>query len=239
MLGRILAVCITLSLCGCVMSLNDMNFSSHNVERHVHNALASSGVTNLHIENVSGAIKIESWNKPSVDIKALEYAADGAALDRTHVEVTRNGDQIAIHTRYDESGGFFQRSSGAQVDYDVHLPAALSVTVVNISGSTTLSGIDGNVEASEISGHLDATLGRVAGERRVHMTAVSGPIIAHVARNSDSKVEASTMTGDVHFFFPADIRHGYVGSSATASLGKGAGSIVLHTISGSINVEPM
>ncbi|HEV2261154.1 MAG TPA: DUF4097 family beta strand repeat-containing protein [Candidatus Rubrimentiphilum sp.] len=238
MLGRFFAVGIALSLAGCV-SFSDMNFGSHNVERRVHSTLASSGVTNLHIENVSGAITIESWNKPSVDVKALEYASDSAALDRTHVDVSRNGDRISINTRYSESGGFFQRSSGAQVDYDVHVPAALSVTVVNVSGRTTLSGIEGDVEASEVSGHLDATLGRVAGSRRIHMTAVSGPIVARVARNSDSRVDASTLSGDVHLFFPADIHHGYVGNSAIGSIGKGAASIVLHTLSGSINVEPM
>lgn len=238
MLGRFFVLCIAVSLAGC-MSFGDMNFGSHNVERRVHNSLPAAGVTNLHIENVSGEIRVVSWKKPLVDVKALEYAADTPSLDRTHVEIARNGDQISIHTRYDSSSGFFQRSSGAQVDYTVFVPAALSVTVVNVSGRTTLSGIQGDVEASEISGRLDATLGRVAGTRRVHMSAVSGPIVARVARTSDSRVSASTVSGDVHLFFPGDLHHGFVGNSATGSLGKGSAQIVLHTISGSINVEPM
>src|SRR5437763_234942 len=84
------------------------------------------------------------------------------------------------------------------------LLAALSVSVTNISGPTTLTGTAGDVEASEISGRLDASLGRLAGKRSIHLTAISGRITVRIARNSSARVNASTLSGSVDLFFPSD-----------------------------------
>lgn len=232
---KLLALLAAFSLAGCV---GVSTFGSHNVEAKIHHTLPAAGVEDVSVTNVSGSIVIDGWDKPSVDVSALEYGADQGALDRTHVSIARSGSTISVETKYDSGGGFFERS-GAQVDYTIHVPASASLSVTNISGPTTLKGLTGNVDAQEISGGLDASLGRVAGTRTIQMNAVSGRITVRIARSSDARVDASTISGGVNLFFPADAHEGAAGNSATGQIGKGTASMTLKTISGSVDVLPL
>ncbi|HET9393678.1 MAG TPA: DUF4097 family beta strand repeat-containing protein [Candidatus Rubrimentiphilum sp.] len=224
-----------ISLAGCV---GVSSFGGHNVEARIHHALPAAGVRYVNVENVSGSIVIDGWNHSGVDVSALEYGSDQGALDRTHVSIGQNGSTVFVKTTYDSGGGFFFGHNGAQVDYTIHVPATASISVSNVSGPTTLKGLDGNLDVSEISGALDASLGRVAGTRNIHMSAISGHMTVRIARNSDARVDASTISGDVNLFFPSDTHQGSVGNAATGQLGKGAASMTLKTISGAIDVLP-
>ncbi len=235
MTAKLLALLATLSLTGCV---DVGTFASHNVEVRFHRSLPAAGVTLVQVVDVAGSIKVDSWNRPDVDISALEYGSDQSSIDRTHINAGRSGSQIAVETRYDSSGGIFGNHNGAEVDYTIHVPKSMSVSVTNVSGPTALSALGGNVDATEVSGRLDASLGRLAGTRNIHISAVSGRITVRIARNSDARVHASTISGDVNLFFPANIHHGFVGNAASGAIGKGAASMNLHTVSGGIAVVP-
>lgn len=224
-----------LSLAGCI---DAGTFASHNVEVRAHHALPSSGVSAINVENVAGSISVFAWDRPSVDVSTLTYGADQAAIDRTHVAIESNGPEIDVKTHYDRNNGFFGNQNGAEVDYMIRVPKNLNVTVTNVSGPTTVSGMSADVNATEVSGRLDASLGALSGNRRVEMTAVSGRITVRIARSSSARVQASTISGPVDFFFPADTHHGFVGTSASGRLGGGAASMTLHTVSGSIAVDP-
>lgn len=234
MTARFFALLAALSLTGCV----DASFGGHNVEARIHRALPAAGVRYVTVENVSGSIVIDGWNHSGVDVSALEYGSDQGAIDRTHIRIGQNGSTVFVKTDYDSGGGFFFGHNGAEVDYTIHVPASASLSVSNVSGPTTLKGLNGNVDASEISGPLEASLGRVAGTRNIHMSAVSGPVTVRMARDSDTRVDTNTISGDVNLFFPADTHEGTVGNSATGRLGKGAASMTLKTISGPIDVLP-
>jgi len=224
-----------LSLAGCIDSTT---FASHNVEVRFHRALPAAGVRELRVVNVAGSITVMSWNRPSVDVGALEYGSDQAAIERTHIVAGSSGPTVLVKTQYDNSGSIFGNQNGAEVDYTIHVPKSLSVSVTNVSGPTTLNGIGGNVDATEVSGRLDASLGTLSGARTVHMSAISGRITVRITRNSNARVDASTISGPVNLFFPSNIRQGVVGNSATGRIGKGTSSMTLHTVSGPIAVEP-
>lgn len=229
------ALLAALSLAGCIDS---STFSSHNVEVRIHRVLPAAGVKQLEVVNVSGSIAIEGWNKPSVDVKAVEYGADQDAIDRTHVAVSSSGSTVLVKTAYDNTGSIFGNRNGAAVDYTIRVPKTISVSVTNVSGPTTLAGIGGDVDVNEISGRLDATLGRLSGTRHVRASAISGRITIRIARNSSARVDASTISGPVSLFFPSESKQGVVGNAASGRIGKGDSSMTLHTISGPIAVEP-
>ena len=233
MTARFSALLAALSLAGCGYS----TFGGHNVEVRLHRTLPATGVTHVNVANISGSIVIHGWNKPDVDVSALESGSGQDAIDRTHVTIERSGSAIVVKTTYDSGGGWFERS-GAQVDYTIHVPAAASLSVSNVSGPTTMNGLRGNIDAEEVSGLLDASLGRLAGTRNVHISAISGSVTVRIARNSDARVDASTISGDVNLFFPADTHQGAVGNAATGQIGKGAASMIVKTISGSVAVLP-
>jgi DUF4097 and DUF4098 domain-containing protein YvlB len=232
---RYYALLAALSLTGCV---DGGSFSSHNVEVRFHRALPAAGATQLSVANVSGSIAVTAWDQPNVDVSAVIYGADKDAVARTHVTASRNDTQIEVKTDYDNGGSFFGSHNGGEVDYTIRAPKSIAVSVTNVSGPTTLIGLAGNVDANEVSGRLDASLGTLTGTRSVHMTAISGRITVHIKRNSDARVNASTLSGDVNLFFPSDSHEGTVGNSATGQIGKGTSTMTLHTVSGPIAVEP-
>jgi len=233
---RYFALLAALSLTGCI---DASTFASHNVETKFHRAIPAAGATQVTVINVSGSITVIASDRPNVDVSALIYGADQGAVNRTHV-VTQGGSSITVKTEYDNTGtgGVFGNTNGAQVDYTIRVPKTIAVSVTNISGPTTLTGLGGNVDASEISGRLDATLGSLTGTRSVKMNAISGRITVRIARDSSARVNASTLSGSVNLFFPSDLHQGVVGNSATGRIGKGASSMTLHTVSGPIAVEP-
>jgi len=120
----------------------------------------------------------------------------------------------------------------------IRVPKTMAVSITNISGPTTLTGLAGNVDANEVSGKIEASLGQVTGARRIQLTAISGRITARIARNSNARVNASTLSGTVDLFFPSDVHQGMVGNSVSGRIGTGTSSMTLHTVSGPIAVEP-
>lgn len=229
------ALLAAFSLAGCI---DASSFASHNVEVRFHRSLAAAGAAQVNVTNVAGSIAVTAWDRPDVDVSAVIYGADKNSVARTHVVATRNGSVIAVKTQYDNNDSFFGNRNGGEVDYVIRVPKRLSVSVTNVSGPTTLNGLAGNVDATEVSGRLDASLGQLAGARNVHMSAISGRITVRIKRNSDARVNASTISGAVDLFFPSDTHEGMVGNSATGRIGKGSASMTLHTVSGPIAVEP-
>jgi len=230
---RYFALIAALSLAGCI---DASTFSSHNVETKIHRRIPAAGANQVSVINVSGSINVIAWDRPNVDVSALVYGADQAAVDRTRV-VTQGGSDISVKTEY-SNNGIFGNHNGAEVDYTIRVPKTLSVSVTNVSGPTTLNGLARDVDASAISGRLDATLGRLTGTRSIHLNAISGRITVRIARNSSARVNASTLSGSVNLFFPSDLHQGVVGNSANGVIGAGASSMTLHTVSGAIAVEP-
>lgn len=228
------AVLVTaLVLPGCVVG----SASAHNVETHVHRTLAASGITSLRIENVAGSISVQGWNKPTVDVQAIEYGSSQDALDRTRVTIARTGTEISVETRYDRGGSVFG-NSGAEVDYAIRAPSSLALQIANVSGPTSIRAMDATIDATEVSGRLDADVGPVSGSRSVRLSAVSGAIVLRMARASNARVRAKALSGSVSVFFPADVRRGFVGNSTTGTVGTGSASVTISTVSGSITVEP-
>ncbi len=225
-----------LALPACV---NATDYGGDNVHEHIRRALPAAGVRSIRVENVSGPVTIAPASGNAVTIDATKNASDSDAIARTHVDITRDGDQVAVRTRYDENGGgWFSRHNGASVTYDIRVPATLDVDVANVTGSVTISGTAGNVRIEEISGPVRASIGRVSASRLVHISSVSGPIDVVIAKNSDVRVDGKTVSGPIRAFFPADTHKGFVGETLDGRVGSGSASMSLEAVSGSITISP-
>jgi hypothetical protein len=219
-----------LALTGCSVSLGEGGSSVHS---HQHRTFM--GVRYLRVQNVSGPVTINTSHGNAVAVDATLSAGSQGAIDRTHVEYDAHGDSLDVTTHYDRNG-WFGNSNGANVDYTVTVPPKTDVEVENISGPIAVTGVLGDVRASQVSGPVRAMLGRIEGSRDVNIKAVSGRIDLSIARNSSATLNAESISGDVRAFFPADEHKGVVGMSIRGRIGSGSGSIDLSTVSGSIDV---
>lgn len=220
-----------LALTGCSVSLGDEGTS---IQAHEHHTFPA--VRALHVENVSGPITVMPSKSDTVSVDATRRAGSQGAIDRTRVAYDRHGDSLDVSTHYEKTG-WFGDSSGASVAYTIAVPPKTDLEIENVSGPITIRSASGNVRASQVSGPVSATLGRVDAARDVSIKAVSGKISLAIAKDSSATLNAESISGGVHAFFPTDQHKGVVGSSIRGRIGNGGGSIDLSTVSGAIEVS--
>jgi hypothetical protein len=202
---------------------------AENIHEHLHRVVAASNVHTLRVENVSGTITVKSGGR-SVVIDAVKSAASEDALSRTHADIETNGDTVSVITRYDEGGSWFSFGrNGGSVDYTITVPAGVALKLSNVSGSIRLTAPSANVDASAVSGSIHADLGRVNGNRRVALHAVSGAIEASISRGSDVRISSSAISGSISLLSNGD--------NHDIRLGSGSASMNLSTVSGDITVS--
>ena len=228
----ITAVLVALPACTAV------SLGSDRVQEHARQSYPAAAITSVRVDNISGLVEIVAANGANVVVDSTKHGGSQDALAHTHIDIQQNGGELRIQTKYDHSGGWFGANNGASVSYVIHVPARMSVDIHNVSGPIAVTGVAGDVTASEVSGTVKASLGRVAASRKIAMSTVSGSITVQIAKNSDAHVQAKTVSGGIHAFFPADFHKGYVGESLSGTIGAGSGSMKFSTVSGGIDITP-
>lgn len=231
MARQLAAVLTMLALCGCA----GVRFSESKVHESFEKTLPSAGVTMLHLKNIAGTVRIESWNKPQIQIEARKTAPSMDALNALHIDVQEANGVANVVTRYDPG---FSVSRGG-VEYSVRLPSSTNVRVENTAGTMTLAGLSGNVSASARAGTIDATMARVAGNQDIEIETTTGTIDLRIPKNSDAAVSAHSTIGSMDSSFPEVTSHmqHLVGAAASGRIGNGSATIRLKTTTGSIDLR--
>ncbi|HEV3154302.1 MAG TPA: DUF4097 family beta strand repeat-containing protein [Candidatus Baltobacteraceae bacterium] len=230
----LLSAAVLATLTGCFATIGDS--TSRAVQQHMHQVIPAAQLRVLRIENVSGTIDITGTNAPVATLDITKFAGHQDAIDDTEVVVSRSAEEVDAHTHYQSSGWFGNPRAG--VDYKVSVPARVAIHVANVSGPVTIRGVSANVEIQEVSGAIDASLGRVGDERDIRINTVSGGTKLAVARNSDVTVDVKTVSGSVNGFFSMDVNKGFVGETAHGRIGNGSATINVNAVSGSVDVIP-
>ncbi|MGZ3498361.1 MAG: DUF4097 family beta strand repeat-containing protein [Vulcanimicrobiaceae bacterium] len=249
-----LAVLATMFLTDCAGSFAGSISRDRTVQVQTHQSIAIAPTGSVHVQNVSGTINIIGWNQPRMQLDAVTYGATKLDVDKTHIRVHQDGDMLDVKTDYDRNGIFSPSSSGASVDYTLHVPNGAAVSVGNVQGdvdvngisnAVTLADVSGNIRATNIdgdakisttSGDIDAGVLHVGGTRRVDVASVSGSVRLHVPRSSSAQLTAASISGDFTNDFGISPEHRTVGIAAKGTLGSGDGRIHVATVSGSIAV---
>lgn len=190
--------------------------------------LAAGGTVT--VENVNGAVTVDSWDRAEVRVRAIKKARSGSeetaaeAIERLRVEVDATDDAVRIHTRHARSeGGFFSwirgRSANASVSYHLTVPRGIRLEAETVNGAVTLEGVDGDVTASTTNGSIKVQDAR----GRLGASTTNGSIrVAMIEVPADADLDFSTTNGSV-----------------TVTLPPGVGTdLRLRTTNGGINVEP-
>jgi DUF4097 and DUF4098 domain-containing protein YvlB len=110
------------------------------------------------------------------------------------------------------------------------------VQVGNVAGSVSVGGVTGDVSVETQAGTIDATLGRVDGNRSIDLRATTGTITLRIARESSATVNAESTVGSFSSDAPEIVqsRENVVGVRASGNLGSGTARIRLNTTTGAI-----
>lgn len=219
-----LASLLTLSACNA--SFGDR------VHEDVHQAFSTGATPVVHVNNVIGRVRIATWDKPSVDVKATKYASDDDYLRNITIDMHLTGNDVTIATRYtgsDQKGG---------VRYTITVPTNASLDIDNVAGTIDVAGVRGNVTAKSQVGTIDAKLGTVGADRTLNLDTTTGTVRLAIAGDSSARVDAHSTIGSFSTDFPTiQTSRDNLGASASGSIGAGAGKIRLTTTTGSIDLN--
>lgn len=203
--------------------------SGTQVREPFHQSISTGAAPIVRIDNSVGEIRVTGWQKHSIEIDAVKDGMSVDAVRNINIDAQSQGNTVTIATKY---RGF---ASGG-VRYTISLPAGSSLDVNNTTGAIRIDGVDGNVTAGTQTGEVDASVGRVSGQRAIALTATTGSVRLDLDPNSDARVDASTTIGDVKSDFPSigSSRENVVGASASGTIGSGTATIHLSTTTGAV-----
>jgi hypothetical protein len=203
------------------------------VHENVHQAVATNAAPGVVVSNVAGAVRIEAWRKPIVDVSATKYGYDQQELRRIAITVSQAGNGVSIATNY--SGGVH----GGGVRYRIFVPADAALRIGNIAGLVDIAGVAGNLDVETQAGAISVDAGRVAGDRSIDLRATTGAIALSIAPDSSARVEAQSTVGSFSSDFPtiSEQRENIVGVRGGGTIGTGSALIRLTTTTGGIALK--
>lgn len=158
------------------------------------------------VANVSGYIRVTSWNENRVQVDAVKRG-DQADFSQVEIRVSDSPDRLEITTIYPRN--FWRGKNHVEVNYDVKVPRgavlnSLTSTSGNItitdagsrviaratSGDITVRGISGDTNISSTSGNMSAE--RISGTLAISST--SGDVRVN---DVEAQVSASATSGDL------------------------------------------
>jgi hypothetical protein len=228
MADRIRTLCIALLLPLAVPACNGA--FGERMHETVHRTIAAGGTAVVRVDNIAGSVRVDGWNKPLIDVQATKYGHDVDELRSIAIDAARQGDEIAIATRY--GGGVH----GGGVRYRISAPSAASLRISNVAGAVDVAGMEGDLDVETQAGKISADAGIVRANRSIDLRATTGAITLTIAPGSSARVAAQSTVGAFSSAIPGITheRQNIVGSGGGGTIGSGSARIRLATTTGAI-----
>jgi hypothetical protein len=223
--AAIVAFLALMPLTGCVGSA----FGAHVTENY-HTTVSQTPKT-IELHNTVGALEIEAWNKPDVEIDAIKRGPNIGVVRAIAISVEPQGSTLVI------SSDLGNNNSNRSVDFTIHAPASVNLNLSSSVGDLHASGFTGSLDASVSTGQAIVTMAAVGGSQHISLDTAVGRIVLRLPERSDAKIAAETSVGAIQSDFPLSIQREIVGSHANGTLGTGSATIDLSTATGAIAIE--
>lgn len=144
----------------------------------------------------------------------------------------------------------------ARIDIVVKLPKGMRVSASSVSGDVSITGgegavkgssVSGNVEllqlrassvrASSVSGDVEVVVDALTGDGDLRLTSVSGNVVATLPRNLDADVSMRSVSGQFDSDFPITLNGRMNRHSIEARIGKGGRQLEFSTVSGDVRLR--
>lgn len=175
------------------------------------------------LANISGNIRITSWEGAQVEMVAIKTGPADQVKD-VDISIDAKPSRLSIETEYPK-----KRNNNVSVSYDLKVPRNVSLDGIgSVSGSIEMMDIDGRVVGRSVSGNveaqrigMDASLDSVSGN--VKASDVAGRVSASSVSGT---AEASNVKGDL------DAKS----VSGNVQITRAGGYIKVESVSGNITI---
>jgi DUF4097 and DUF4098 domain-containing protein YvlB len=201
--------------------------------------LAPDGTFRL--ENTNGIVRVTTWEKPEVEIKAVKSASRESDLEKLEIKISADPQAVSIDTIYPRRP--FLR---AKVTYDIRVPEGIKLDRVrttngnieltgrysdvkagttngdvrldSVVGALDLSTTNGSIKAQDVLGRVKAdttnggiTLGIREIKEAIDASTTNGSITLKIQGDLNADLSARTTNGRVNTDFPITVQ-GNIGS---------------------------
>ena len=223
------------------------------------NTYELTGVRKVRVQNVNGAVNIESGGEhlKVVAVKSVRRASDADVLKETEIRVTKTGSAIEIETILPKQGRFFRwsffgRSSAADVAYQVTLPAGVAVeaetvngrigaskrtgdlVLSTVNGAVKVDGQDGPLKVNTVNGSVEVSFANAM--RQASLETVNGSVTVSCSKDSSIRCALQTTNGRIQSEFPVTIEGKWGPKEAHGSINGGKESLAVETVNGDVRL---
>lgn len=230
--------------------------ASAQINEEIEKSFSVSGQSDFSLNNINGAVIINSWSKSQIKVLAKITAQTQESRDDLSINMTQKGPKITVDTDY-KKNSYRQHKQVAKVDYQIWLPADSNLTDIElVNGSLVIKNITGKVAAQVVNGTISAfglagnsDISSVNGSveilydkkaesiNNIHVETVNGSIKLFLPESINAKITADTMHGGINTAFGLTAKkNGFSGRNLRGEIGSGGGHINLDSVNGSINV---
>jgi hypothetical protein len=228
-------------------------------EERFENTYELTGVRKVRVQNVNGAVNIESGGEhlKVVAVKSVRRASDADVLKETEIRVTKTGSAIEIETILPKQGRFFKwsffgRSSAADVAYQVTLPAGVAVeaetvngrvaasrrtgdlVLSTVNGAVKVDGQDGPLKVNTVNGSVEVSFANAM--RQASLETVNGSVTVTCSKDSSIRCALQTTNGRIQSEFPVTIEGKWGPKEAHGSINGGKESLAVETVNGDVRL---
>ncbi|MFN7989908.1 MAG: DUF4097 family beta strand repeat-containing protein [Thermoanaerobaculia bacterium] len=231
------------------------------VEEKFEKTYDGTGVARLKLQNVNGPVRVGTWDQANIRVSAVKRAKGSRAeedLAETQIRVTKQGSTLDVETilpKPSRTWGIFTwgNRTGAEVSYELSLPAGLEVDVETVNGRVsaerrlaplTLNTVNGSVrvEAHDAPIHVNTVNGSVevafAGAlQAADLETVNGSVTVSCGRDSSFRYDLQTVNGKIRSDFPDVTVEGKWGpKEARGEVAGGKGRLTVETVNGEVRI---
>lgn len=233
-------------------------------------ALAAGSVVGLH--NISGNIDVSLSTSGKVEVTGVRRGR-GRYADALTLEVIEHSrgitvcainkdreqtcDEDGLRSRDDRRRRYRDDDwDYGDLDIVVKMPKTMRVHAGSVSGNVRITGAEGivrgssvsgdvemralratSVRASSVSGDIDVTIDALIGDGDLNFNSVSGNVVAMLPANVDADVSMRSVSGEFDSEFPLTLNGRMNRRSLEARIGKGGRMIEVHTVSGDVRLR--
>lgn len=220
-----------------------------------------TGIDRLRVQNVNGSVRVGTWDKAHIRVSAVKKAKGSRAeeaLQETRIRVTKQGSAIDIETilpKPTRTWGLFDWGgrAGAEVSYELLLPAGLEVDVETVNGRVsaerrlgplTLNTVNGSVRVAAQGApvRVNTVNGSVEVDfdgplESAELETVNGSVTVACSRDSSFRFDLQTVNGKIRSDFPDVTVEGKWGpKEARGAVAGGKGRLAVETVNGEVRI---
>jgi hypothetical protein len=230
-------------------------------EERVEKSLDLEGIQKVRVQNVNGAVHVETWDSNQLFLVAVKKAkgpSPAETLKETEVRVRKSGSTVEIDTVLPKTKGWglfsFWTTRSADVSYELKLPAALAVHVETVNGRivaehrtgplvlNTVNGAirvvaqEGPVRANTVNGSIEVAFSGPV--KKSELETVNGSVTVTGSRESSIRYNLQTVNGRIRSEFAELTVEGKWGpKEARGEFNGGREPLSVETINGEVRLQ--